>query len=671
MAQNVTIAGASYTDVTAIEVPKTTSGVASFHDVTDTTATASDVLSGKDFYNASGVKTSGSIATKSSSNLTVSGATVTAPAGYYASSASKSVASGSATTPTTTYEIAPAITVTPLGLITASNNTSRSITPTVTAGYVSSGTAGTITISGSLTYQLPTKAGTTYTPSTTNQTIASGTYLTGAQTIVGDANLVPANIAQGVSIFGVTGTHAGSTIVETELPGGGTHLEVIGGLDLSNDTVTAARLLYGYTAHDKSGTAITGTLANTTGSSVAWNDVNFYDYDGTRLYSYSAAEFASLTAMPPNPTHTGLTSQGWNWSLANAKTQVAGSGGCDIGQMYITSDGKTRLYITIDKPVFKQLQLGLTIEGTITIDWGDNSSPSTETRSGATVYTIFSHNYSNLGDYCISISVSNNGQLILTQSNEDYQFLFSYPNATNYLDLNYLASLLGILKKVELGNNTYINENAFYNCTYLESISIPNSIHYFRATTFYRCVSLKYITIPQYAISASEYVNLYDYVFDQSGFCFISLPDSPIIIAEACFANCRDLESIAFPSRDTQISSNMFQENAKLKAIHLPNGATWQDDIHIPSYFVYGAYALAKIVIPEHVTSIADEAFCDCLGLLEIHFRSSTPPVLYGSGAFGYMLSTDCKIYVPTGSLSAYTSATNYPDPEYYTYIEE
>lgn len=667
MAQNVTIAGASYTDVTAIEVPKTTSGVASFHDVTDTTATASDVLSGKSFYNASGVKTSGSIATKSSSDLTASGATVTAPAGYYASSASKSVASGSAKTPATTITSNPSISVSSSGLITASNSKTQSVTPTVTAGYVSSGTAGTITVSGSNTQQLTTKAAATYTPGTTAQTIASGQYLTGAQTITGDANLIPANIAQGVTVFGVTGTHAGSTIVETALPGGGTHLEVIGGLDLSNDTVAADRLLYGYTAHDKSGTAITGTLANSTGTSVEWNDVNFYDYDGTRLYSYSAAEFASLTAMPPNPTHAGLTSQGWNWSLANAKTQVAGSGGCDIGQMYITSDGKTRLYIKIDQPVFKQLQLGLTIEGTITIDWGDNSSPSTITHPGIG-YEIFSHNYSNLGDYCISISVSNDGQLILTQSDEDSYFLFSYSNATQSLNFDYLTSLLGILKKVELGNNIYINENAFYRCTYLEAISIPNSVYSFRSYSFYECRSLKYITIPQYAYSAiSDTISLYDSVFENSGLRFISLPDYPIIIATYCFLSCRDLESIAFPYRETQLAEYMLQENTKLKAIYLPNSNYWG----IPSYFVSSAFTLAKIVIPENIEDIGDLAFNSCTGLLEIHFRSSTPPILSSSNPFGYVLSTDCKIYVPTGSLSAYTSATNYPDPADYTYIEE
>lgn len=123
--------------------------------------------------------------------------------------ATANVAAGSASTPATTITANPTISVSSGGLITASVSASQSVTPTVNAGYVSSGTAGTVSVSGSNTSQLTAQAAQTITPTTTNQTIASGKYLTGAQTILGDANLIAANIADGVTIFGVTGTHQG------------------------------------------------------------------------------------------------------------------------------------------------------------------------------------------------------------------------------------------------------------------------------------------------------------------------------------------------------------------------------------------------------------------------------------------------------------------------------
>ena len=192
------------------------------------------------------------ITSRSSSDLTVSGATVTAPAGYYASSASKSVSSmtlptystsnatsgytskatigrstndqyiniptgynsagayykisavanGSATTPATIINAQAIISINSSGLITASVSGSEDITPTVSAGYISSGTAGTVSVSGSGISQLSTQAAQTIYPSTSDQTISSYKYLTGTQTIKGVVvtGLTAANIVSGVTV---------------------------------------------------------------------------------------------------------------------------------------------------------------------------------------------------------------------------------------------------------------------------------------------------------------------------------------------------------------------------------------------------------------------------------------------------------------------------------------
>lgn len=157
-------------------------------DTSDATAASGDILSGKTAY-VKGEKITGTIATKTSSNLTASGSVVTVPSGYYSVQATKSVASATQATPTISINSST-------GLITA--------TATQTAGYVVAGTK-------SATSQLAFQAAKTITPGTTNQTaVPSGYYTGGAVTVKGDSNLIAGNIKSGVSIFGVTGNYVGS-----------------------------------------------------------------------------------------------------------------------------------------------------------------------------------------------------------------------------------------------------------------------------------------------------------------------------------------------------------------------------------------------------------------------------------------------------------------------------
>lgn len=101
----------------------------------------------------------------------------------------------------TATQATPSISVDSAGKITAS--------ATQSAGYVAAGTK-------TATKQLTTQGAQTITPGTADKTIASGRYLTGTQTIKGDANLVAGNIKSGVSIFGVAGTMTAGEDVTAE-----------------------------------------------------------------------------------------------------------------------------------------------------------------------------------------------------------------------------------------------------------------------------------------------------------------------------------------------------------------------------------------------------------------------------------------------------------------------
>ncbi len=105
-----------------------------------------------------------------------------------------------------------------------------------------------------VTGTIPSKGATTYTPGTTNQTIASGQYLSGTQTIAGDADLKAENIKSGVNLFGVNGTFT------------------------SDANAVAGNILSGNTAY-VNGSKVTGSMPNysnkTTNASVASKSGNF------------------------------------------------------------------------------------------------------------------------------------------------------------------------------------------------------------------------------------------------------------------------------------------------------------------------------------------------------------------------------------------------------------
>jgi len=255
MSQNISLWGATYSDVPSVTLPKSGGGTASFTDVTDTTATASDVLSGKYFYLANGTKTQGTNSGGSGDgyvwqdgngyvhlsdeegtqiqvdSLTVSSAgTTTAPTGHAYSPVT--VPSGTAGTPTATKGTVSShsVTVTPsvtnsTGWITGStiNGTGVSVSASeLVSGTYSVTSSGTKDVTNYASASVP--AGTEGTPSATKGTVSNHSI-----------SVTPSVTNSAGYISGGTKTGTAVTVTASELASGdksissnGSNIDVVG-----------------------------------------------------------------------------------------------------------------------------------------------------------------------------------------------------------------------------------------------------------------------------------------------------------------------------------------------------------------------------------------------------------------------------------------------------------
>ena len=274
---------------------------------------------------------------------------------------------------------------------------------------------------------------------------------------------------------------------------------------------------------------------NSTSQAIQSKDVNFINYDGTLLYSYTLAEAKVLTELPALPSHDGLICQGWNWSLADIK---ALGRAVTVGAMYITDDGKTRIYIHLEEGRTSPM-LGCCPNGTVTVDWGDGTAPDTLTgTSTGTVKWTPTHNYAAPGDYVIKLTVNGSMGLYGTNSTKQYSGLLRHSassDARNYVYQN-------AIQKVEIGDNvTSIGSYAFGSCNSLSSITIPDGVTSIVSYAFYSCYSLSSITIPDGVTSIGDYAFWRCYSLSS-----ITIPDGVTSIGSYAFDGCSGVKFYDF-----------------------------------------------------------------------------------------------------------------------------
>lgn len=143
-------------------------------------------------------------------------------------------------------------------------------------------------------------------------------------------------------------------------------------------------------------------------------DVDFYDYDGTRIASYTSEEFMELTEMPDLPDHTdiGLVNEGWNWSLETI--QKMADPHLNVGCSYHTSDGATKIFYRITKSCTQQIRVYTSANSSGTLDWGDES----EVVTIDDTMTVYEHTYTDVGEYVVSINAPDGTTVYIGGNNQ-------------------------------------------------------------------------------------------------------------------------------------------------------------------------------------------------------------------------------------------------------------
>ena len=207
------------------------------------------------------------------------------------------------------------------------------------------------------------------------------------------------------------------------------------------------------------------------------------------------------------------------------------------------------------------------------------------------------------------------------------------------------------------GEVTKIEEKAFYNCSSLTGVTIPNSVTCIGKQSFSQCSSLKSVTIPNSVteIGRSAFYNCH---LIKS----VTIPNSVTSIGASIFGSCNNLEYYygKFASADNRClivngTINSYAAGAKLTSYTISN-----DVVSIGNNAFADSDNLKIIHIPENVTSISYRAFYHCSKLIEIVCKRTTPPN-GGNLMFDYNASNR-KIFVPRESVEAYKSAQYWSD---------
>lgn len=179
---------------------------------------------------------------------------------------------------------------------------------------------------------------------------------------------------------------------------------------------------------------------------------------------------------------------------------------------------------------------------------------------------------------------------------------------------------------------TSIGDYAFWYCSGLTSVTIPNSVTNIGNSVFMYCSGLTSLTIPNSVTSIDNRA-----FYNCFGLTSVTISNSVTSIGERAFYNCSGLTSVTIPNSVTSIGSEAFR----------------------------GCSGLTNLTIPNSVTNIGSSAFYDCKSLHCV-FNESDLSITKGSTSNGYVAYyAKCVVKGKGEIIDDYVFRTNETDEHY------
>ena len=205
-------------------------------------------------------------------------------------------------------------------------------------------------------------------------------------------------------------------------------------------------------------------------------------------------------------------------------------------------------------------------------------------------------------------SLSSDGVLTIDGTGEmdDYRPL-------NYLLAPWNAHMNKINTIIANSGMTHIGNSAFYYCSSLTAVTIPDSVISIGAGAFTGCSSLGSVDIP------SSVTSIGNSAFGVcSSLTSVTIPDSVISIGNSTFAYCSSLTTVTIPDSVISIGEQAFIGCSSLGSVDIPGSVT-----SIGNYAFDYCSSLTAITIPNSVTSIGNSAFANCTSLSDVYYSGT------------------------------------------------